>query len=59
MHGFLKLFSENSISGKELLEGGEAGDFLHLEEQLTIAPVIQCCFSFPRIIELWHESPLP
>lgn len=30
MVGFLKLFSENSISGKELLEKGGAGYFLHL-----------------------------
>ena len=56
---FWSYFLKTLISGKELLEGGEAGDFLHLEEQLTIAPVIECCVSFPRIIELCHESPLP
>lgn len=37
MDGFLKLFSENSISGEELLRGGGAGDFLHLEEKMTLA----------------------
>lgn len=58
MHGFLKLFSENSISGKEILGGGGVGDFLHLEERLTFAPVIQCCVGFPRKIQFCHESQL-
>lgn len=58
MDGFLKLFSENSISGKELLEEGGAGDFLHLEEKLTLAPVIQCCVNFPKMVQLCYESSL-
>ena len=49
MDGFWKLFfSENSIFGKELLEEGGAGDFLHLESRLTHAPVIQLC-QFPDV----------
>lgn len=59
MDGFLKLSSENFISGEELLLGGGTGGFLHIEEKLTLAPVIQGCANFPRMRQLCHESPWP
>lgn len=52
-------FLKTLISGeKKILQADGAGDFLHLEEQVSLAPVIQCCVTFPRMIQLCHESPL-
>lgn len=54
---FLKTLFLKMISGRELLWGGGTGDFIHLEEKLTLAPVIQWCLTFPRMTQCVMNLP--
>ena len=51
MHGFPKLFFENSYFWEEKKS-------YYKEVEQDFAPVIQRCVTFPRMIQLYHESSL-